>query len=62
MPDEPPDLENQIIGTFLGNLESSRDISDEVVEVIERNSAEDDFGGRELVADQVLRVKQDDEA
>ncbi|MFC6764127.1 hypothetical protein [Natrinema soli] len=61
MSDESGSLEESIVDKFLDNLESSDEISEQVSAVISGASEEDDFGGRDQVAKQVLEAVSEDE-
>lgn len=50
-------LEDQILETFLENITTSDDISEEIVDVIEALAGEADFGGREQLQERVQEVK-----
>lgn len=54
-------LEDSIVSQFVDNLESSDEVSVEVSGVISGYSGEDDFGGREQIAESVLEAVSDDE-
>lgn len=61
MTDGSDSLEDNIVSKFLDNLESADDVSEEVSDVISDLSDEDDFGGRDQIADLALEAVSDDE-
>lgn len=61
MPDSSESLEENIVDEFTDSLESSEEVSDEVSSVISNLSDEDDFGGRDQIAEQVLEEVSEDE-
>lgn len=50
-------MEEQIVSKFLDNVEEHPEISEEIKEVIRGLSDEDDFGGREKLAEGAWEVK-----
>lgn len=61
MPDNSESLEGNIVSNFIDNLESSDDVSEDVSSVISDLSDEDDFGGRDQIADLTLEAVSSDE-
>jgi hypothetical protein len=61
MTDGSESLEENIVNQFLGNLESSDDVSEEVSDVISELSESDDFGGRDQIMEAVLEAVSEDE-
>ncbi|WP_162989908.1 hypothetical protein [Natronorubrum halophilum] len=61
MPDGSESLEESIVDKFIDSLESSDIVSEEVSTVISGLSDEDDFGGRDQVAEQALEAVSEDE-
>jgi len=61
MSDGSDSLEDRIVNQFLNYLESSDEISNQAFTIISNLSDEDDFGGRDQIADSLLRAVSDDE-
>lgn len=53
-------MEDQIVSRFLNKIENHSEISEEITDVIEELSDEDDFGGRDRLAEGAWEVKEID--